>query len=276
MKLNFPECIDVIKFPDGQTHTQLKAEVIKQWTLPVNVVNIRAKIKSNDDLVNFCGLIDILRECPNQFAPKISVQFLYLIGQRDDRRMSSNDCIGLRVIARIINQLKLDAIQVFCPHSQSTLDLLQPNFGDCTRMANVEGRFFQNAIDIFNPQALVFPDQGASKRFYNDHQNLLSGRVILECGKHRDMQTGKLSGFNVPYESVPENVLILDDLCDAGGTFCGLAAELKKKGAKHIGLAIPHGIFSKGLPLQNIDYIYTTDSYRQDLKSDGTLTVMPV
>ena len=42
------------------------------------------------------------------------------------------------------------------------------------------------------------------------------------------------------------NVLVWDDLCDAGGTFILLAKELLTNGAKEVNLFVSHGLFTKG------------------------------
>jgi len=58
--------------------------------------------------------------------------------------------------------------------------------------------------------------------------------------------------------------LIVDDICDGGGTFLGLAKELKSKNAGKLYLAISHGIFSKGFESLAKDFqkIFTTDSFK--------------
>jgi ribose-phosphate pyrophosphokinase len=262
MNANFPECIDVLTFPDGQTHIRVVAENADFSDSDFGVANITARIKNNNDLINFCYYVDWLHD----HCYKVNVTLLYLIGQRDDRAISPDDHISLRTICTIISNLRLNTIEVFCPHSQSTLDLLRTDKGFAYSLLGLEQTFFANAAQNFNPDAIALPDAGAGKRFYNDHPALLRKYRVLECGKHRNMETGKLSGFNVPYESVPENVLIVDDLCDAGGTFCGLAKELRNKGAKRIGLAVCHGIMSKGLPLDSIDKVYTTNSYNNSFR----------
>ena len=52
--------------------------------------------------------------------------------------------------------------------------------------------------------------------------------------------------------------IIVDDICDGGGTFLGLAAELKKLNAGALILAVTHGLFTKGIhPLQGeFEHIY--------------------
>ena len=60
--------------------------------------------------------------------------------------------------------------------------------------------------------------------------------------------------------------LIMDDICDGGGTFVLLAEYLLRHGAASVGLAVTHGIFTKGIDIlfdAGISRIYTTDSFPQ-------------
>jgi ribose-phosphate pyrophosphokinase len=89
---------------------------------------------------------------------------------------------------------------------------------------------------------------------------------VVECSKSRDVKTGKLTGFKVYAEDLEgKDCLIVDDICDGGGTFIGLAGELKKKNAGNLYLAVTHGIFSKGFEeLEKcFDKIFTTDSFKE-------------
>jgi len=67
--------------------------------------------------------------------------------------------------------------------------------------------------------------------------------------KKRDPHTGDLSGFGV--EGNPDlhgkKVVIIDDICDGGGTFLGLGAEINRLGAYELKLGVTHGLFTKGM-----------------------------
>jgi len=56
----------------------------------------------------------------------------------------------------------------------------------------------------------------------------------------------------------------VDDICDGGGTFLGLATALKEKNAGKLSLIVSHGIFSKGFEELNksFDTVFTTNSFR--------------
>jgi ribose-phosphate pyrophosphokinase len=191
-----------------------------------------------------------------------------LIGGRMDRGVHGVNI--LRTVCDVINSLNFDSIEVIWPHSSSTIDLL-----DAKHNTYLEKLFIYNSIlqarSVFESEELdiCLPDGGAVKRWYNDHADILGqdnvswkqGHIgVQECSKHRNPITAELSGFGCPY-NVRENCLIVDDICDGGGTFSGLAVELRKAGAKLIGLAVYHGLLFKDIP-EGIDFVYTTNSAR--------------
>jgi ribose-phosphate pyrophosphokinase len=85
---------------------------------------------------------------------------------------------------------------------------------------------------------------------------------LYRAEKHRDSDTGKLSGFTC--EPLPETgrFLIVDDICDGGGTFMGLA-EATGVPKDRLGLYVSHGVFSGSAHLLHNHFgeIVTTDSY---------------
>ncbi len=70
----------------------------------------------------------------------------------------------------------------------------------------------------------------------------------------------------MPPLSEPGKYLIVDDICDGGGTFNLLAQEFEKDPVANdseLHLWVSHGIFSRGLDniSPTIKKIYTTDSF---------------
>lgn len=111
---------------------------------------------------------------------------------------------------------------------------------------------------------LVAPDAGALKKIHNVAK-ASGARDYAILTKERDVATGNLTGFSLVSGNVAgKDVLIVDDLCDAGGTFIGSAQVLRDAGARSVSLYVTHGVFSKGVEnlLNNgIDAIYTTTSF---------------
>ena len=243
--------IEVFKFPDGQPHVKIPSdlEITDTYT-------IRCSIRNSDELLQIMELNNILQHRRTLWSC-INLEIAYLMGARMDRPIDQNQPFTLGVIAEILNcSANFNKITLFNVHSEVAEKLL--------RAKNVLPKDQINEIRALYPGIkVVSPDKGAFQwldRIMSD---------VVECSKVREIQTGKLSGFKIhkPELVKGKDVLIADDLCDGGGTFVGLAKELKAAGAQKIILYVSHGIFSKGLPLEGIDHIYTTNSYIDDFVS---------
>jgi ribose-phosphate pyrophosphokinase len=125
---------------------------------------------------------------------------------------------------------------------------------------------------------ILFPDEGASRRYSIPNEIFGNTGTIkiskLFAKKNRDAATGKFLGFEIPDKTeFDENgsILIVDDICDGGGTFIGINEKLEEANIVMPGafartlrasLFVTHGIFSKGLGELEEKFlrIYTTDS----------------
>jgi ribose-phosphate pyrophosphokinase len=133
-------------------------------------------------------------------------------------------------------------------------------------------RFIKNAILDFDPDVLIAPDAGAAKKIKAYNIDL----PIEYCGKTRNMETGQLTDFQLYCDTFYERPLIIDDICDGGGTFLALAPIIKGKTAcEAIGLYVTHGLFTKGVEVITdvFDKVYCTNSYKGNLIDHDKLTV---
>lgn len=97
--------------------------------------------------------------------------------------------------------------------------------------------------------------------------------TFAHCQKKRSVTTGKLEGFEVPDVASAYPAIIIDDICDGGATFLGIA---KQCGATNLALYVTHGIFSKGhRPLLDcFDHLYTTNTIERAAMDSVRVTVM--
>ncbi|MEL1255996.1 ribose-phosphate diphosphokinase [Flavobacterium sp. DGU38] len=218
-------------------------------------ITITHRLNSFNDLGLLCITVDALR----RMDVKIIDLFIpYFPAARQDRVMIPGEPLSVKVYADIINAMQLNKVFVFDAHSEVTPALLN----NSTVIPNYT--FIKEVLEnIGNNVKLISPDGGALKKIYKVSE-FLGGIEVVECSKSRDVKTGKLSGFKV-YEDDLEGMdcLIVDDICDGGGTFVGLAEELKNKNAGKLYLAVSHGIFNKGFEVLNcFDGIFTTNSFK--------------
>lgn len=214
------------------------------------------RLRSFNDLGLLLVAIDSLKRMGHR---SIEVFIPYFPAARQDRVMNEGESLSVKVYADIINAMNLEKVTVFDPHSDVTAALLE----NCSVISN-HGFVKKVMKELPNDCILVSPDAGAEKKI---HQlaSYLEEYEVLSCGKKRDIKTGSLSGFVVPDQDLKNRpCLIVDDICDGGGTFIGLAKKLKLANAGKLYLAVSHGIFSKGLDILNehFERVFTTDSFR--------------
>jgi ribose-phosphate pyrophosphokinase len=250
---------EAFTFAGGEPHIKITTDLSK-----VAAVHVSQRLRSFNDIGLLLLAVDALRRCG---VNTIKAIIPYVPAARQDRLMMAGEPLSIKVIADILNSCNFDSLQVFDVHSDVAPALLN----NCDARTNHQ--FISEVVKVL-PQRLllVSPDGGALKKI-GRLATELKNYEVLECSKSRDVKTGTLSGFKVPVEDLQgADCLLVDDICDGGGTFLGLAAELKKKNAGKLFLAVSHGIFSRGLDelKQSFDKIFTTDSF-SSLESDEQL-----
>jgi len=237
-------------FSGGEPHIKINPDFDRNQK-----ITITHRLNSFNDLGLLCITVDALR----RMDVKIIDLFIpYFPAARQDRVMIPGEPLSVKVYADIINALQLNKVFVFDAHSEVTPALVN----NCEVIPN--HTFIQQVLKVIGENVkLISPDGGALKKIYKVSE-FLGGVDVVECSKSRDVKTGKLSGFKV-YEDDLNGIdcLIVDDICDGGGTFVGLAEELKNKNAGKLYLAVSHGIFNKGFEVLNcFDAIFTTNSVK--------------
>ena len=181
----------------------------------------------------------------------------YFPGARQDRVMVSGEPLTVKVYADLINAQGFQKVSVYDPHSEVTSALLN----QVAVISNHE--FVKKCIGDKKDYLLISPDGGALKKIYKVSQ-FLGGVPVIECSKIRDVKNGQLTGFTVYSDDLKNKPnFIVDDICDGGGTFLGLAEKLKEKNAGPIYLIVSHGIFSKGFSELEKQFagIFSTDAF---------------
>ena len=248
-------------FPDGQPHFKLNT-----YERDFQVATVEMAIKSPSDLFTLSLATDVLRQ---HGYSEVNLDIRYLMGARMDRSIDSLQPDTLRVVARQINAMGFNQVRILDVHSEVAARLIR-NSSNVLPL-----KIVQQVVTTLGGVVVVIPDKGAITRV----DSLVGGWMPRIYGsKERDPQTGAITNFKVdvphPFnEYTGFSALIIDDICDGGGTFVGLAKELRKAGATKVSLFVTHGIFSKGLPLEGIDRVFTTDSF---IDKSYFATVLPI
>jgi ribose-phosphate pyrophosphokinase len=190
----------------------------------------------------------------------------YVPGARADRGIP----FGLGTYANYINDLLVDQIIIFDPHSQRAPEVLR-GYENLTVLYPEDLFAERHMTAVINGYSgIIAPDKGAVLRAEGVAK--AAGLPVFTATKERDEATGKLSNFKI--EGLPEegNFLIVDDICDGGGTFLGLS-EASGLPKERLDLYVSHGVFSKdalkNLP-EKFSYIFTTNSFapKRELNDD--------
>jgi len=245
-------------FSGGEPHIKILEQNIE------DAITITHRINSFNDL----GLLLIATDALRRMDVKVINVFIpYFPAARQDRVMVSGESLSVKVYADIINAQNYDQVTVFDPHSEVVPALLN----NVKVIHNYE--FVKKCLQTIDEEVvLVSPDGGALKKIYKVSE-YLGGIEVIECSKKRDVKTGRLSGFKVYEEDLRgKHCMIVDDICDGGGTFLGLAEALKEKNAGKLSLIVSHGIFSNGVEelKKSFDNVFTTNSFK-NIVEDGVI-----
>jgi len=227
INLNTGEGVKITIFPDGQPH--------------INIHNITEAdevkvICSITDTSKLLQLLETANALDNLFAKKKALVIPYLMGARYDRLMQTGDSIDLKVVSNLVNSCGFEKVYLYDVHSEVSLLLIN----------NAIGITNENLVKAYDmPDAvLICPDAGASKKvgkYFGWNNNI---KDIVYCSKNRELATGSLTlEVLEPQVCNNRNCVIIDDICDGGGTFLAIAEKIQPA---HLTLIVTHGIFSKG------------------------------
>lgn len=250
--------IDHGVFPDGAVWLKVTGE------LPAFAQLMRIRVAAMRDMNDFmllAQLVDAVRHVTDVAVSHL--QLAWLPWARQDRHMVAGDSFALKVFANQLNTLNFDKVFILDPHSDAAAAAINNCVAIPQETCLLQSETLCRAI-AQGDLMLVAPDAGALKKIHNVAK-ATGAKSYAILTKERDVASGNLTGFAlVAGEVAGKDLLIVDDLCDAGGTFIGSAQVLREAGARSVSLYVTHGIFSKGVDnlLNNgIDAIYTTTSF---------------
>jgi ribose-phosphate pyrophosphokinase len=212
---------------------------------------IEATVTSPEDFLVLAALADAIKACEPAW---LGLFIPYFPGARQDRREKGR-AFTAKVYAKMIQTMGFDKILCADVHSDVVPALLD--------VVNIPQHVILSQCLPYawhNITGLISPDAGANKKIHKLAE--LWKLPVTECRKTRDPSNGQLSGFAVNSPLPNDGIqLVVDDICDGGGTFLGLADALQLPKEK-LYLWVTHGIFSKGLASLETKFgkVFTTNS----------------
>jgi ribose-phosphate pyrophosphokinase len=245
------------KFPAGEAHIK-REEQRELEHIEIAVVQTSSG-EINNDLLSVAMWADYIAQ--ERAAKNVAIKTVLILPYIPAARADRGAPHGAKVYAQIINSLNIDQIIVFDPHSEAAA--LELSAADQVRYLYPEDLFQQSHISgVFKEYTgIIAPDKGATLRADGVARAL--NLPLHTAEKTRDFETGKLSGFKLDGLPKDGRFLIVDDICDGGGTFKGLASALGLP-KEQIDLYVSHPVFS-GTAVDTLpdffDTIYTTNSF---------------
>ncbi len=212
-----PRDAEIVRFPGGEQHINSAFLTDDDWLVMLRGAN-------SDELVQMMMFANLA----NGYHKRVHAILPYLPGARQDRGLP----FGAKVYADIVNSCEFSSVWTVDPHSDVMPALINNLIVVPTDMPG----------PFENYDGIIAPDAGAAKRAHIAAERL--GVPVYQAWKKRDFATGRLSGFGC--EPLPGGkYVIVDDICDGGGTFIGLAQHLGLP-KENLDLCVTHGIFSAG------------------------------
>lgn len=251
------------KFPGGELHFKLKPTSFQ------DSCRIYTRLNCSDDIILLCLAVDAVRKWKTD---QIRVHIPYFPYQQADRLFGWGECFSLRVICNILNALPVTQYIITDPHSDVTPALLK------NVTVNDNSYFIKEVMGRIDVNYWLAPDAGAFKKIFALSDKVDKSVNVISCSKFRNHETGEKT-IVLPDEdwSKVGNVLIIDDICLAGGTFIQIANLLYAAGHNaKLYLAVTHGVFNGNFEelATRFTQIFTTDS-RKPLNQLGYHTSMP-
>ena len=154
---------------------------------------------------------------------KINLHIYYLPHARQDRCPSDEDVFTLKYFCNLINNLHVDKLLVFDPHSPVSAALLD------NVTIETPQTILQNLIAERLPKdtILAYPDASSAKKY----GAMFLNKPFVFGTKERDWQSGKITNYILCGNTnlISNNtILIIDDIISTGGTIYRLAEKLKE------------------------------------------------
>lgn len=209
----------------------------------------------NDNIMQLLLFVDSLKRAS---ARSITVALTYYGYSRQDRKAAGRQPIGAKLVADLLEKAgvtKVIAIDLHNPSIQGFFNI---------PLDDLKGQYIlAPEIMNFGKYTVVSPDHGGAVRA-RILAELISKSIHIAIVDKRRTGANESEVLNILGNVQNQNVVIIDDMIDTGGTIIKAAKALKENGANQIIVAATHGLFSKGFSAFEeapfIDRVIITDS----------------
>lgn len=195
---------------------------------------------------NFMELLLMIDAARRASAYKIIAVIPYYGYARQDRKDRPRVAIGSKLVANMLVAAGADRVitmDLHAPQIQGYFDIPVDHLDShAVFIPHIENLRLENLT-------FAAPDVGATNRI-REIASYFNAEMVI-CDKHRK-RANEIASMVVIGDVTGKDIVIIDDICDTGGTLAKSAALLKEKGARSVRALITHPVLS-GKAYENIE-----------------------
>jgi len=220
----------ISRFSDGEMQT-----VINESVRGAYVFFIQSSFPPSDNLFELLLFIDAAKRASAGYITAVIPYYGYA---RQDRKDRPRVAIGSKLIANMLTAAGADRIitmDLHAPQIQGYFDIPVDHLDSHA--------VFIPYIEKLQLKNLTFaaPDVGATNRIREIASYFNADMVI--CDKHRK-RANEIASMRLIGDVEGRDLVIIDDICDTGGTLAKCAALIKERGANSVRAMITHPLLS--------------------------------
>jgi len=229
--------VNIQRFSDGEIYVEFQESIRGQF-----VFLIQSTYSPSDNLMELLLMIDAAKRAS---AYKVIAVIPYYGFARQDRKDRPRVAIGSKLVANMLTAAGADRVitmDLHAPQIQGYFDIPVDHLE--------ASAIFIPYIEKLNLANLTFaaPDVGSANRIREIASYFECEMVI--CDKHRK-RANEIASMVVIGDVAGKDVVLVDDLCDTGGTLVKSASLMKEKGANSVRALCTHPVLS-GKAYENI------------------------
>ena len=192
----------------------------------------------NNNLMELMIITDALRRSS---AQRITAVIPYFGYARQDRRTKSRTPISAKLVANLLTEAGIDRVLTMDLHAaqiQGFFDIPVDNLYASPIFALDIEHHFKGKLDRVT---IVSPDVGGVARARDLAQRLGTGLAIVD---KRRVKAGEIADMTVIGDVTGQICIMVDDICDTGGTLTKATDVLLEAGATEVHAYTTHGVLS--------------------------------
>ncbi len=228
-----PGKIDVKHFADGETLVELGESVRGKR---VYIVQSTCK-PVNETLMEVLICLDA---CRRSSAAEVTCIIPYFGYARQDRKAMPRQPITAKLVASMLEEAGANRVVTFDLHAAQIQGFFRCPVDELTTVPMM-GQYFRRKNLDPDKIVVVSPDHGGVKRARNLAEMLGCSLAIID---KRRPSANVAEACHIIGDVEGKDTIIVDDICDTGGSLIAASNILKDHGANDIYVCIAHGLFS--------------------------------